>query len=120
MVNDARCNGIASPNGIRAPTIINATSGRMTSGMNRSAIDRDEVDWVDWVDWADCAPKATTNVRRYSASGAIQKSGTGAMSVEKYVVTASIRLDGMNATTIHVPRRCHVSGAVAISSRGCA
>ena len=42
--------------------------------MNRSAIDRDE---------AERALNATTNVRRYSASGAIQKSGTGAMSVEK-------------------------------------
>ena len=67
--------------------------------MNRSAIDRGE---------AERALKATTNVRRYSASGAIQKSGTGAMSVEKYVVTASIRLDGMNASAIHVARRSHV------------
>src|SRR6185295_675292 len=75
--------------------------------MNRSAIDRED---------AGCAPKATTNVRRYRASGAIQKSGTGAMSVEKYVVTASIKLDGMNATTIHVVRRCQVSGAVATAS----
>ena len=72
--------------------------------MNRSAIDRTE---------AERALKATTKVRRYSASGAIQNSGTGAMSVEKYVVTASIRLDGMNASAIHVPRRSHVGAAAA-------
>src|ERR1700741_1926775 len=99
MVNAARGNGIASHNGGRPSTIISTTSGRTTSGMNRSAIDRED---------AGCAPKATTNVRRYSASGGIKKSGTGAMSVEKYVVTATIRLDGINATTIHVARRCHV------------
>ena len=106
MVNAARCSGIASHSGSRPSTIINTTSGRTTSGINRSAIDRDD---------AGCAPKATTNVSRYSASGAIQKSGTGAMSVEKYVVTASIRLDGMNATVIHAARRAQVIGAAATS-----
>src|SRR5262245_27314566 len=92
----------------------------MTSGMNRSAIDRDVADSGEWVDGAGRVPKATTNVRRYSASGAIQRSGTGAMSVEKYVVTPSIRLDGMNASTIHVTRRCHVSGTVTTPPTLCA
>src|SRR5262245_935131 len=90
--------------------IINTTSGRTISGMKRSATDRED---------GGCAPKATTKVRRYKASGAIQKSGTGAMSVEKYVVTASIRLDGMNAAAIHVPRRRHVSSAAAAVSSRC-
>ena len=75
--------------------------------MNRSAIDRNE---------ADARLNATTNVRRYNASGAIQKSGTGAMSVEKYVVTASIRLDGMNASAVHVARRSHVGASAAVAS----
>ena len=38
------------------------------------------------------------------------------MSVEKYVVTASIRLDGMNESAIHVKRRFQSSGARAIVS----
>src|SRR5262245_18038268 len=90
--------------------------GRMTSGINRCAIGCDDADPVEWVDGPDRGPKATTNVRRYSASGAIQRSGTGAMSVEKYVVTPSIRLDGMNASPIHVARRCLVREAVATSA----
>src|SRR5262245_10885229 len=51
---------------------------------------------------------ATTKVRRYNASGAIQNNGTGAISVEKYVVTASIRLDGTNASAVHAARCSHL------------
>src|SRR5262245_2094671 len=86
--------------------------GRMTIGINRWAIGCDRVNSVERVEGPDRVPNAMTNVRRYNASGAIQKSGTGAMSVEKYVVTPSIRLDGMNASATHLARRCHVSGAV--------
>ena len=44
--------------------------------------------------------KATTNVTRYRASGTIQSSGTAATSVDRYVVTASIRLAGMKLSAI--------------------
>src|SRR5262245_14177498 len=46
-------------------------------------------------------PNAITNVARYNANGTTHISGTAAMSVEIYVVTPSIRLDGMNASMIH-------------------
>ncbi len=102
MVNAARCSGIASLSERPEPAIISTTSEQEQHEERHEPIgDRSASE-------AERALNATTNVRRYSASGAIQKSGTGAMSVEKYVVTASIRLDGMNASTTQVARRSHV------------
>src|SRR5262245_11832268 len=58
--------------------------------------------------------KATMNVTRYTASGAIQSSGAEAMSVEIQLVTPSSRLDGMNASRIQRSRvRALSAGAVA-------
>src|SRR5688572_13970820 len=56
------------------------------------------------------AAKAITNERRYSVRGAIQSSGTEAMSVEMNVVTASIRLEGTNANATHLALRRHAIG----------
>ena len=49
--------------------------------------------------------KATTKVRRYSASGTTQSNGTAARSVVMWVVTASSRLDGTSASTSQRSRR---------------
>ena len=48
-------------------------------------------------------------------SGAIQSSGIAAMSVDRYVVTLSIRLDGTAARTTHRARRARVTGRPASS-----
>src|SRR5262245_51176788 len=42
--------------------------------------------------------KARMKLTKYSASGSTHKSGTGAMSVDKEVVTPSNRLDGTKAS----------------------
>jgi hypothetical protein len=49
--------------------------------------------------------KTMLNDSRYSDSGIAQNSGIGAMSVVRYVVTPSIRLDGTNARPIQRRRR---------------
>src|SRR5207249_3477130 len=48
---------------------------------------------------------------RYSASGITQNSGTAAMSVVRYVVTPSIRLEGTAARPIQRSRRRAVTSA---------
>ena len=48
-------------------------------------------------------------------SGAIHSSGIAAMSVDRYVVTLSIRLDGTAARTTHRARRARVTGRTAPS-----
>src|SRR5688572_26615992 len=48
--------------------------------------------------------KATTNVRRYTASGSTDSNGKDATSVEMYVVTPSIRLEAMSAVPTHRAR----------------
>src|SRR5436190_12958980 len=48
------------------------------------------------------------NVKRYIASGMIQKDATAAMSVVMYVVTPSIRLDGAAASPIQGSGRSSV------------
>src|SRR5712692_8586704 len=109
MVNAVRWSGIASHSGTDAFIIISNTSVRTRTGINRSAIDRHVVNR---------ALNTATNVSRYSDNGTIQKSGTGAMSVEKYVVTASIRLDGTKASAIHVTRRFQGNRAVSVRRLG--
>src|ERR1700686_54472 len=54
-------------------------------------------------------PNTSTNVSRYSASGSTHSIGTAAMSVVRYVVTASTRLDGMNASATQRNRSAALS-----------
>src|SRR5215212_8067886 len=48
--------------------------------------------------------KTTTKENRYNESGKTQSSGTGVMSVVMKAVTPSIRLEGTNASPIHLRR----------------
>src|SRR5690242_5948864 len=85
------------------------TSGTISSGSARCATALTR---------ADREPNATTNVTRYSESGMTHNSGTVAMSVERYVVTASIRLDGAKASATHRARRVQEIAFVGAASVG--
>src|SRR5262245_63786844 len=64
--------------------------------------------------------KALTNDNKYNVNGSTHSSGTAAISVERNVVTASIRLDGTNDSDSQRNRCRQSGGARARSSTGAA
>src|SRR5690349_15600433 len=60
--------------------------------------------------------KALTNDNKYNVNGTTQSSGTAAISVERNVVTANIRLDGTSERNSQRTFRRQSGGAIARSS----
>src|SRR5436190_18120666 len=93
--NAATCGRNMRAGGSFAPVQISRASGTSTSGNATRAGLRQR---------AARGLNAATNVSRYNPSGTTHSSGTAAMSVDTYVVTASSRLDGTNASITHLAR----------------
>ena len=83
------------------------TKGTTTNGKARrdAPITRDDV-----------IENAAMNVTRYKKSGITQSRGTAAMSVDRYVVTPSMRLEGAADNVTHLSRRDHDNAGTAYAS----
>ena len=101
---------IAIQKAARASDTINRINGSSTLGSNRRTLVCIASEYQ---------PNATMNVRRYNASGSTQSSGTGATSVERYVVTPSINVEGANDNASHRTRVAAVIGSAGCAAFSC-
>ena len=85
--NVIRCNGIRNRIGPPTPVAMQSATTHASIGIARATRRGGR---------RGAGVKAKTNDNRYSASGTAHSSGTEAMSVDRYVVTPSRRLDGTN------------------------